>query len=66
MKTPIYILAFLGLAACEIRKFRLENTNNSQIIGLDKASTIGKGLSIIYVVKKSKKSKPIVVILIKD
>ena len=66
MKTLIYILAFLDLAASEIKKFTLENTNNSQIIGFDKASSIGKRLSIIYVVKKSKKSKPIVLILIKD
>ena len=63
MKTLIYILAFLDLAASEIKKFRLENANNSQIIGFDKASSIGKRLSIIYVVKKS---KPIVLILIKD
>ena len=64
MKTLIYILAFLDLAASEIRKFRLENTNNSQIIGFDKASSIGKRLSITYVVKKQRNRS--VLILIKD
>ena len=66
MKTLIYILAFLDLAASEIKKFMLGNTNDSQIIGFDKASSIGKRLSMIYVFKKSRKSKPIVLILIRD